>query len=109
MFVVAATLYNRTERTRNSVRHLRLLHWSFVNMLFSGKRTLNNIDGGPEKKIKELSDVLMKRRKTFLDQATIGTRADLRAAPRRSRFDRADYDRSQVELEYVRPFRNKGQ
>ena len=45
----------------------------FVNMLFSGKRTLKNIDGGPEKKIKELSDVLIKRRKAFLDQATIST------------------------------------
>jgi hypothetical protein len=73
MFVVAATLYNRTERTRNSVRRHHLLHWSFVNMLFSGKRTLKNIDGGPGKKIKELSDVLMKRRKAFLDQATIST------------------------------------
>jgi hypothetical protein len=45
----------------------------FVNMLFSGKRTLKNIDGGPEEKIKELSDVLVKRRKAFLDQATIST------------------------------------
>ena len=33
------------------------------------------------------------------------TRADLRAAPRRSGLDRADYDRSQVELEFVHPFR----
>jgi hypothetical protein len=46
---------------------------AFVNMLFSGKRTLKNIDGGPEEKIKELSDVLVKRRKAFLDQATIST------------------------------------
>jgi hypothetical protein len=45
----------------------------FVNMLFSGKRTLKNIGGGPEKKIKELSDVLVKRRSAFLDQATIST------------------------------------
>ena len=45
----------------------------FVNMVFSGKRTLKNIDGRPEKKIKELSDVLIKRRKAFLDQATIST------------------------------------
>jgi hypothetical protein len=45
----------------------------FVNMLFSGKRTLKNIGGGPEEKIKELSDVLVKRRKAFLDQATIST------------------------------------
>ena len=43
------------------------------NVLFSGKRTLKNIDGGPEKKINELSDVLTKRRKAFLDQATIST------------------------------------
>jgi hypothetical protein len=44
-----------------------------VNMVFSGKCTLKNIDGGPEEKIKELSDVLVKRRKAFLDQATIST------------------------------------
>ena len=42
-------------------------------MLFSGKRTLKDIDGGPDEKIKELSDVLVKRRKAFLDQATIST------------------------------------
>ena len=42
-------------------------------MLFSGKRTLKNIRGGPEKKIKELSDVLVNRRKVFLEQATIST------------------------------------
>ena len=45
----------------------------FVNVAFSGKRTLKNIVGGPEEKIKELSDVLVKRRKAFLDQATIST------------------------------------
>ena len=39
-------------------------------MLFSGKRTSKNIGGGLEEKIKELSDVLVKRRKAFLDQAT---------------------------------------
>jgi hypothetical protein len=42
-------------------------------MLLSGKRTLKNIDGGPEEKIKVLSDGLVKRRKAFLDQATIST------------------------------------
>ena len=42
-------------------------------MVLSGKRTLKNIGGGPEEKIKELSGVLVKRRKTFLDQATIST------------------------------------
>ncbi len=40
-------------------------------MRFSGRRTLEGIGGGPEAKIKELSDVLVKRRKDFLDQATI--------------------------------------
>ena len=45
----------------------------FVHMLFSGKRTLKNIDGGPEENIRELSDVLVKRRKAFLDQAIIST------------------------------------
>jgi hypothetical protein len=42
-------------------------------MVFSGKRTLKNIGGGPEEKIKELSDVLVTLRKAFLDQATIST------------------------------------
>jgi hypothetical protein len=46
---------------------------AFVNMLFSGKRTLENIGGGPEEKIRALSDVLVKRRKVFLDQVTIST------------------------------------
>jgi hypothetical protein len=46
---------------------------AFVNMLFPGKRTLKNIGGGPEEKIKELSDVLVKLRKAFLDQAIIST------------------------------------
>ena len=46
---------------------------AFVNALFSGKRTLKNIAGGPEGKIKELSDVLVGRRKAFLEQATIST------------------------------------
>ena len=43
-------------------------------MLFSGKRTLKNIDGEREEKIKELSDVLVKRRKAFLDQSLISTK-----------------------------------
>jgi hypothetical protein len=43
----------------------------FVNMLFSGKRTLKNIGDGPEDKVKELSDVLVKRRIAFLDLAII--------------------------------------
>jgi hypothetical protein len=73
MFVVAATLSNRMQRTPNSVRRLDLALLGFVNILFSGKRTLKNIDGGPEEKIKDLSDVLVKRRKAFLDQATIST------------------------------------
>jgi hypothetical protein len=42
-------------------------------MLFSGKRTLKNIRGEREEKIKELSDVLVKRRAAFLDQATLFT------------------------------------
>jgi hypothetical protein len=45
----------------------------FVNPLFSGKRALKNIGGGPEEKIKKLSDVLVKRREAFLLQATIST------------------------------------
>jgi hypothetical protein len=73
MFVVAATLSNRTQMTRNFVRCLHLSSLAFVNMAFSGKRTLKNMDGGPEGKIKELSDALVKRQKVFLDQATIST------------------------------------
>ena len=73
MFVVAATLFNRMQMTRSSVRCLHLTSLSFVNMLLSGKRTLKNIGGGPEGKIKELSDALVKRQKVFLDQATIST------------------------------------
>ena len=42
-------------------------------MPFSGKRTLMNAVGGPEEKIKELSDVLVQRRKAFFDQAVIST------------------------------------
>jgi hypothetical protein len=45
----------------------------FVNMLFSGKRTLKNIGGGQGEQVKEMSDVLVKLRKAFLDQATIST------------------------------------
>jgi hypothetical protein len=42
-------------------------------MVFSGKRTLKNIGGGADEKIKELSDVLVKLRKAFMDQAAIST------------------------------------
>jgi hypothetical protein len=42
-------------------------------MLFSGKRTLKNIGGGPDEKIKELSGVVILRRMAFLDQAAIST------------------------------------
>ena len=44
---------------------------AFVNMLFSGKRTLKNTGGRPDEKIREMSDVLVKLRKAFLDQAAI--------------------------------------
>jgi hypothetical protein len=40
-------------------------------MLFSGKRTLKYTGDGPDDKIKELSDVLVKGRIAFLDQAII--------------------------------------
>ena len=46
---------------------------ALMNMLFSGKRTLKNVGGGPEEKTKDLSELLVKRRKAFLDQATIST------------------------------------
>ena len=46
---------------------------TFVNIIFSGKRTLKYTGDGQEKKINELSDVLVKRRKAFLDGATIST------------------------------------
>jgi hypothetical protein len=41
-------------------------------MLLSGTRTSKNVGGGLDEKIK-LSDVLVKRRKALLDQATIST------------------------------------
>ena len=37
------------------------------------KKTIKNTAGGAEKKMKELSDALVNRRKAFLDQATIST------------------------------------
>ena len=46
---------------------------TFAHVLFSGKRTLTNAGVGLEEKIKELSDVLVERRKAFLGQATIST------------------------------------
>ena len=46
---------------------------AFVNMLFSGKRTIKNMGDGPDGKVKELSDVLVKGRMAFLDRATIST------------------------------------
>ena len=42
-------------------------------MLHSGKRTLTNAGVGVEAKVKELSDVLVERRRAFLGQATIST------------------------------------
>jgi hypothetical protein len=72
MFAVAVTSSDRMQRTHNSVRRLHL-PFAFVNTVFSGKRTLKNIGGGPEEMTKELSDVLVKRRKAFLDQAIITT------------------------------------
>jgi hypothetical protein len=44
-----------------------------VNMLFSGTRTSNNAGGGVDEKIKQLSDVLAKRRKAVWDQASVST------------------------------------
>jgi hypothetical protein len=46
---------------------------ALVNMLFAGKRTLKHIGDGPDDKIKELSDVLIKGRTAFLDRANIST------------------------------------
>src|SRR6266699_1299103 len=46
---------------------------TFLNILFSVKRTLKNIGGVLDKKIKELSDALVERRRAFLDQAIIST------------------------------------
>ena len=73
MFVVAATLSNRMQRTRNSVRRLQPASLPLVNMLFSGARTSNNAGGGVDEKIKQLSDVLAKRRKAVWDQASVST------------------------------------
>jgi hypothetical protein len=46
---------------------------AFVNIVFSGKRTLKNIGGGLDTKIKDLSDALVKHRGAFLDHAIIST------------------------------------
>ncbi len=48
---------------------------AFVNVVFSVKRTLKNIGGGAglDKKIKELSDAFVERRRAFLDEAIIST------------------------------------
>ena len=47
---------------------------AFANILFAVKRTLKNVGGGGlDKKIKELSDALIERRRAFLDQAIIST------------------------------------
>ena len=46
---------------------------AFANIVFSGKRTLKNIGSGLDKKIKDLSDALVERRRAFLDQAIIFT------------------------------------
>ena len=73
MFVVAATLSNRMQMTRNFVRYLHLAPFTFLKSTFSGKRTLKSIGDGPQGKIKELSDALVKRQKVFLDQATVTT------------------------------------
>ena len=75
MFVAAATLSDRMQRIRNSVRRVHRLNWLIVITLFSGKRTLQNIDGGPQEKMKmkDLSHVLIERRRAFLDKGTIST------------------------------------
>ena len=44
---------------------------TIVIILLSGKRTFSNISGGQDKKIKDLSDVLTKRRTDFFNQAII--------------------------------------
>jgi hypothetical protein len=46
---------------------------ALVNILFSGKRTLKHIGDGPDDKINELSDVLVKGRTAFLDRANVST------------------------------------
>jgi hypothetical protein len=46
---------------------------TLVNILFAGKRTLKHIGDGPDDKIKELSDVLIKGRTAFLERANIST------------------------------------
>ena len=45
----------------------------FVNILLSVDRMLNSIGGELDKKIKDLSDALVERRRAFLDLAIIST------------------------------------
>jgi hypothetical protein len=44
---------------------------TFLNILSSVKQTLKNIGGVLDKKIKDLSDALVERRRAFLDQTII--------------------------------------
>jgi hypothetical protein len=67
MFVVAALftrLYAKDSQFCTSFSSASL---AFVNILFSGKYTLKNIGEGLEDKAKELSNVLVKLRKAFLN------------------------------------------
>ena len=63
------TYVEDSQRTLSSSASL-----AFANILFAVKRTLKNvIGGGLDKKIKDLSDALVERRRAFLDQAIIST------------------------------------
>ena len=74
MFVIAVNLSNHMQKTRSCVRcSVFVCFIGFVNRLFSVKRTLKNVGGGLDKKIKDLSDALIERRRAFLDQVIIST------------------------------------
>ncbi len=71
--MLAVNLSNRMQKTLNCVRCTSPASLTFVNILFSVKRTLKNIGGVLDKKIKDLSDALVERRRAFLDQTIIST------------------------------------
>jgi hypothetical protein len=78
MFVLVVTSSKRMQRNRNYVRRLSSASLAVVNMLFSGS-TSNSTGGGLDEKIKKVSDLSVKRRKAFLDQATISPEIEITA------------------------------
>jgi hypothetical protein len=73
MSAIAVTLSNRTQRILNSVRNFYPFQCRKLNLRFSGKRTLKNIDGQVDKKIEDFRTTLLKLHKAFVDEAAVVT------------------------------------